>query len=52
MAFSNLEKAMALVICLDLARPGTSRQAAKAAISIIGRSGMALAPKPLLQQLD
>ena len=45
MAFSNLEKAMALVIGLDLARPGTSRQAAKAAISMIGRAGLALAPR-------
>ena len=45
MAFSNLEKAMGLVIGLDLARPGTSRQAAKAAITMIGRAGMALAPR-------
>ena len=45
MAFSKLEKAMALVIGLDIARPGTSRAAAKAAVSIIGRSGMALAPR-------
>ena len=44
MAFSNLEKAMALIIGLDIARPGTSRQAAKAAVSLIGRSTMALAP--------
>lgn len=45
MAFSNLEKAMALVIGLDIARPGTSRAAAKAAVQLIGRSGMALAPR-------
>jgi CHASE2 domain-containing sensor protein len=45
MAFSNLEKAMALVIGLDIARPGTSRKAAKAAVSLIGRSGMVLAPR-------
>ena len=45
MAFSNLEKAMALVIGLDIARPGTSRAAAKAAVSLIGRSGMVLAPR-------
>ena len=45
MAFSKLEKAMALVIGLDIARPGTSRQAAKAAVSLIGRSGMVLAPR-------
>ena len=45
MAFSNLEKAMALVIGLDIARPGTSRAAAKAAVNLIGRSGMVLAPR-------
>ena len=43
MAFSKLEKAMALVIGLDIARPGTSRAAAKAAVSLFGRSTMALA---------
>ena len=45
MAFSNLEKAMALIIGLDIARPGTSRAAAKQAVRIIGRSGMVLAPR-------
>jgi len=45
MAFSNLEKAMALVIGLDIARPGTSRAAAKAAVQLIGRSGLVLAPR-------
>ena len=45
MAFSNLEKAMDLVIGLDIARPGTSRAAAKAAVNLIGRSGMVLAPR-------
>jgi len=45
MAFSKLEKAMALVIGLDIARPGTSRQAAKAAVNLIGRSTVALAPR-------
>ena len=45
MAFSKLEKAMALVIGLDIARPGTSRAAAKAAVNLIGRSGLALAPR-------
>ena len=45
MAFSKLEKAMALVIGLDIARPGTSRAAAKAAVNLIGRSGMVLAPR-------
>ena len=44
MAFSRLEKAMALIIGLDIARPGTSRAAAKQAVRLIGRSGMALAP--------
>ena len=37
MAFSRLEKAMALVIGLDIARPGFSRAAAKAAVSAIAR---------------
>lgn len=44
MAFSKLEKAMALIIGLDIAKPGTSRAAAKAAVQLIGRSGMVLAP--------
>ena len=35
--FSNLEKAMGLIIGLDLARPGTSRQLAKATVAAIGR---------------
>ena len=37
MAFSRLEKAMALVIGLDIAAPGFSRAAAKAAVRAIGR---------------
>ena len=37
MAFSKLEKAMALVIGLDIARPGFSRAAAKAAVAAIAR---------------
>ena len=37
MAFSKLEKAMALVIGIDIATPGFSRAAAKAAIAAIGR---------------
>ncbi len=45
MAFSNLEKAMALVIGLDIARPGTSRAAAKAAVNLIGRSAFAATPR-------
>tara|TARA_Y100000401_G_C8200729_1_gene163437 strand:- start:14 stop:553 length:540 start_codon:yes stop_codon:yes gene_type:complete len=36
MAFSNLEKAMAAVIGLDIARPGFSRAAAKQAVRVIG----------------
>tara|TARA_R100001086_G_scaffold172424_1_gene94372 strand:+ start:928 stop:1467 length:540 start_codon:yes stop_codon:yes gene_type:complete len=44
MAFSNLEKAMALIIGLDIAKPGTSRAAAKAAVRMIGRQSVALAP--------
>jgi hypothetical protein len=36
MAFSKLEKAMAAVIGLDIARPGTSRAAAKAAVRQVG----------------
>jgi len=35
MAFSNLEKAMALIIGLDIAAPGFSRSAAKAAVRAI-----------------
>ena len=37
MAFSKLEKAMALIIGLDIAAPGFSRAAAKAAVGAIGR---------------
>jgi hypothetical protein len=37
MAFSNLEKAMALVIGIDIATPGFSRSAAKATVAAIGR---------------
>ena len=37
MAFSRLEKAMALVIGLDIATPGFSRAAAKAAVAAIAR---------------
>ena len=45
MAFSNLEKAMGLVIGLDLARPGTSRQLAKAAVRTIGLTTAAVTPQ-------
>ena len=48
MAFSNLEKAMAAVIGLDIARPGFSRAAAKQAVRAIGTvalgAGRAAAP--------
>ena len=40
MAFSNLEKAMAAVIGLDIARPGTSRAAAKKAVAMLGRNAV------------
>jgi len=36
MAFSNLEKMMALIIGLDIAAPGFSRVAAKQAVRVIG----------------
>jgi len=45
MAFSKLEKAMGLIIGLDIAKPGTSRAAAKAAVSLIGRGAMSLTPR-------
>ena len=45
MAFSNLEKAMALVIGIDIATPGFSRSAAKAAIGALGRSVAFVAPR-------
>ena len=38
MAFSKLEKAMALVIGLDIAAPGFSRAAAKAAVAAVARA--------------
>ena len=44
MAFSNLEKAMAAVIGLDLARPGTTRAAAKQALAMVGRGAVRAAP--------
>ena len=40
MAFSNLEKAMAAVIGLDIARPGTSRAAAKRDVAMLGRTAI------------
>jgi len=45
MAFSNLEKAMALVIGIDIATPGFSRSAAKAAVGALGRSAAFVAPR-------
>jgi hypothetical protein len=44
MAFSNLEKAMAAVIGLDIARPGTSRAAAKRAVAMLARGAVRAAP--------
>jgi hypothetical protein len=45
MAFSNLEKAMALVIGIDIATPGFSRSAAKAAVGALGRTASYIAPR-------
>jgi len=45
MAFSNLEKAMALVIGIDIATPGFSRTAAKAAVGALGRTAAYVAPR-------
>jgi hypothetical protein len=45
MVFSNLEKAMALVIGIDIATPGFSRSAAKAAVGVIGRVAGPLATR-------
>jgi len=47
MAFSNLEKAMALIIGLDIAAPGFSRAAAKAAVRAIGPLATRAAPAAL-----
>jgi hypothetical protein len=44
MAFSNLEKAMATFIGLDIVRPGTSRTAAKAAVGTLIRAAQIGAP--------
>ena len=45
MAFSKLEIALGAIIGLDIAAPGFSRAAAKAAVNAIGRSTIALAPR-------
>ena len=47
MAFSNLEKAMALIIGLDIATPGFSRSAAKVAVRAIGPLATRAAPAAL-----
>ena len=47
MAFSKLEKAMALVIGIDIATPGFSRAAAKAAVA--EKSKWSTRPRLLLQ---
>ena len=47
MAFSNLEKAMALIIGLDIAAPGFSRSAAKVAVRAIGPLATRAAPAVL-----
>ena len=44
MAFSNLEKAMALIIGSDIAAPGFSRSAAKVAVRAIGPLATRAAP--------
>ena len=44
MSFSNLEKAMALIIGLDIAVPGFSRAAAKQAVRAIGPLATRAAP--------
>ena len=44
MAFSNLERAMALIIGLDVAAPGFSRSAAKVAVRAIGPLAARAAP--------
>ena len=44
MAFSNLEKAMALIIGLDIAAPNFSRSAAKVAVRAIGPLATRAAP--------
>ena len=37
--FSRLEKALAALVGLDIARPGTNRAAAKAAVGALARGG-------------
>ena len=45
MVFSKLEIALGAIIGLDIAAPGFSRAAAKAAVNAIGRGTIALAPR-------
>jgi len=45
MAFSKLEQALMLVIGIDIASPGFSRSAAKAAVGALGRSAAFVAPR-------
>ena len=42
--FSRLEKALALLVGLDIARPGTNRAAAKAAVGALARGGRVFVP--------
>ena len=42
--FSRLEKALALLVGIDIARPGTNRAAAKAAVGALARGGRVLVP--------
>ena len=42
--FSRLEKALAALVGLDIARPGTNRAAAKAAVGLVARGGRVLVP--------
>jgi len=44
MAWSTLEKALALAVGLDIAKPGTTRKAAVAAAKAIGRGTVAASP--------
>jgi hypothetical protein len=43
MVFSNLEKAMAAIIGIDIARPGTTRAAARALVSLAARTATPVA---------
>ena len=45
MAFSRLEKALLTIVGIEIATPGFSRAAAKAAVTAIGRSTAFVAPR-------